>query len=69
MIFGGLNLAEFFTSPTWQPTSEVHPQYGILALMAGSLSVTVLAIVLAMPLGLGAPFIFRNLPAEKARRF
>jgi phosphate transport system permease protein len=54
LIFGGLNLVEFFTSPVWQPSSDIQPQYGILALLVGSLSVTALATVLAMPLGLGA---------------
>jgi phosphate transport system permease protein len=54
MIFGGLNLVDFFTGPVWQPSSESNPQYGILALLIGSLSVTALATVLAMPFGLGA---------------
>lgn len=49
-----LNLTEFFTSPNWRPDSEVKPQYGILALMVGTLAVTVLAMVIAVPLGLGA---------------
>ena len=31
MLFGGLNLVEFLTSPNWRPTSGT-PQYGILAL-------------------------------------
>ncbi len=54
MLFGGLDLAEFFGSPNWRPSSEVRPQYGILALLAGTLSVTGLAMLLAVPLGLGA---------------
>jgi phosphate transport system permease protein len=54
VLFGKLDLVEFFTSPNWRPSSEIRPQYGILALLAGTLSVTGLAIVLAMPLGLGA---------------
>lgn len=53
-LFGGLDLGEFFTSPNWRPTSAVRPQYGILALLAGTLSVTTLAMALAAPLGLGA---------------
>jgi phosphate transport system permease protein len=53
-LFGGLNLIEFFTSTQWQPSSDVHPRYGILALLVGTLSVTALAMVLAVPLGLGA---------------
>jgi phosphate transport system permease protein len=54
MLFGKLNLLEFFGSVAWRPSSEVRPQYGILALLAGSVSVTVLAMAIAVPLGLGA---------------
>jgi phosphate transport system permease protein len=54
VLFGKLNLIEFFTSARWQPSSEVRPEYGILALLVGTLSVTALAMVLAVPLGLGA---------------
>jgi phosphate transport system permease protein len=54
VLAGKLNLVEFFTSPRWRPTSAVRPQYGILALIAGTVSVTLLAMALAVPLGLGA---------------
>ena len=54
MLFGKLNLVEFFTSTDWQPTSDVRPRYGILALLVGTLSVSLLAMVMAVPLGLGA---------------
>ena len=54
VLFGKLNLIEFFTSTQWQPDSEVQPQYGILALLVGTVSVTVLAMAMAVPLGLGA---------------
>jgi phosphate transport system permease protein len=49
-----LNFKEFLTSPNWRPTSLVREQYGILALLAGTLSVTLLAMLLAVPFGLGA---------------
>ena len=42
-----LNWVEFFTSPNWRPDSDVRPQYGILALLAGTLSVTALAMMRA----------------------
>jgi phosphate transport system permease protein len=54
MLRGQLELVEFFTSQEWRPTSEVHPQYGILALLVGTVSVTGLAMLMAVPLGLGA---------------
>jgi phosphate transport system permease protein len=53
-FFRRLDLVEFFGSPSWRPSSEVRPQYGILALLVGTLSVTGLAMLLAVPLGLGS---------------
>jgi len=53
-IVHDLNLKEFFLSPRWVPTSEHHPTYGILALMAGTASITGLAMVVAVPFSLGA---------------
>jgi phosphate transport system permease protein len=52
-LVGKLDLGEFFTSSNWAPTARM-PRYGILALLAGTLSVTGLAMALAVPLGLGA---------------
>ena len=67
VLFGKLNLVEFFTSTDWQPTSDVRPQYGILALLVGTLSVTVLAMVLAVPLGLGAAVYISEFCAAKSK--
>ena len=53
-MLGKLDLAEFFTSTNWRPDSVVRPQFGILALLVGSASVTALAMLIAVPLGLGA---------------
>ncbi len=53
LLFGGLDLKEFFTSSNWNPVSKT-PHYGILGLLAGTVSVTLLAMVIAVPLGLGA---------------
>jgi phosphate transport system permease protein len=66
-IFGGVNLADFFTSPVWQPTSEANPRYGILALFIGSLSVTALATIIAMPLGLGAAVYVSEFAGGKSK--
>src|SRR5438552_11786878 len=49
-----ISIREFLTSPNWRPTSVVREQYGILALLAGTLSVTFLAMLMAVPIGLGA---------------
>jgi phosphate transport system permease protein len=49
-----LDFKEFFTSKKWIPTSSVQPKYGIGALIVGTLSVTFLAMAIAVPFGLGA---------------
>ena len=43
-------LSEFFFSEDWYPTDDV-PSFGIMALIAGSLSTALLTSVLAVPLG------------------
>ena len=48
------SLSEFLFSTQWYPTSVSNVRYGTLALTLGSLSVTAVAIVLAVPFGLGA---------------
>ncbi|MEK6629762.1 MAG: phosphate ABC transporter permease subunit PstC [Acidobacteriota bacterium] len=53
-LFSGFNPREFFTSPEWYPTSQSHVRYGVLALIAGTASVTALAMALAVPFGIGA---------------
>ena len=45
---------EFFTSPAWRPDSRIRPQYGVLALMAGTFSVTALSMAISVPMGIGA---------------
>ena len=48
------SLREFLFSEQWYPTSEVHKRYGVLAMIVGTLSVTGLAMLIAVPFGLGA---------------
>jgi phosphate transport system permease protein len=48
------SLREFLFSIQWYPTSEVHKRYGVLAMIVGTLSVTGLAMLIAVPFGLGA---------------
>lgn len=67
MLFGNLDFVEFFTSPNWRPSSEVRPQYGILALLIGTLSLTGVAMLVAMPLGLGGAVFISEFCRGKTR--
>jgi len=53
-FFHGFKPGEFLASVEWYPTSQSHVRYGALALIAGTFSVTVLAMAIAVPFGLGA---------------
>lgn len=48
------SLSQFLFSKEWYPTSESNVRYGTFALTVGTFSVTVLAMVIAVPFGLGA---------------
>jgi phosphate transport system permease protein len=48
------SLKEFLSSKEWYPTSQNNVRFGVLALIVGTLSVTVLAMLIAVPFGLGA---------------
>lgn len=63
----GFDFVEFFTSVNWRPTSNVRPQYGTLALLVGSLSVTGLAMLLSVPFGLGAAVYISEFATGKTK--
>ena len=66
-VFGTLDLGEFFTSPYWEPSDEDAPEYGILALIAGTASVTGLAMIVAIPFSLGAAIYIGEFATGKTR--
>jgi phosphate transport system permease protein len=47
------SVVQFLTSIEWYPTSQSHVRYGALALIAGTFSVTLLAMAIAVPFGIG----------------
>jgi len=66
-ILGPMNFREFFFSTAWRPTSERQPTYGILALIAGTASVTGLAMVVSVPFSLGAAIFIGEFSSGKLR--
>ncbi|MCG8361315.1 MAG: phosphate ABC transporter permease subunit PstC [Kiloniellales bacterium] len=66
-LVGPFDFAEFFGSPRWKPTSEYKTTYGILALIAGTASVTGLAMLVAIPFSLGAAIFIAEFATGKTR--
>ena len=68
-IVDRFDFMEFFTSPWWEPTDDDEPTYGILALIAGTASVTGLAMIVAIPFSLGAAVYIGEFSSGKTREF
>jgi phosphate transport system permease protein len=61
------SLWQFLTSAEWYPTSVSNVRYGTFALLAGTLSVTGVAMLIAVPFGLGAAIFVSEFSRGKMR--
>jgi phosphate transport system permease protein len=61
------SLSEFLFSLEWYPTSARDVRYGTLGLTVGTLSVTALAMALAVPFGLGAAVYLSEFCSTRVR--
>lgn len=66
-VGGRFSFSEFFGSEAWRPTSDNKPTYGALALIAGTASVTGLALFISIPLSLGAAVYIAEFATGKRR--
>jgi phosphate transport system permease protein len=66
-LFHGLKLREFLFSTEWYPTSQSNVRFGVLALLVGTASVTGLAMVIAVPFGLGAALFVSEFCSRRTR--
>lgn len=61
------SLTEFLFSVEWYPTSVTDIRYGVLAMVAGTLAVTALAMAIAVPLGIGGAIYLSEFCAPALR--
>lgn len=54
LAFADISVVEFFTSADWAPSAYESPRYGILSMVVSSVLVTFLAMLIAVPIGVGA---------------
>jgi phosphate transport system permease protein len=60
------SLRGFFATPLWQPVGDV-PKYGIVPLLAGTLKVVLVAMALAVPVGVLAAVFASEFAANRVR--
>lgn len=64
-----ISLSDFFLGEEWLPTATPSPLFGLMPLLLGTLLVSLMAILIALPLGLGVAIYLSELANEKTRRF
>ncbi|MEB7050355.1 phosphate ABC transporter permease subunit PstC [Mammaliicoccus sciuri] len=66
-FFTRVNPFEFLFTKDWAPFSS-DPKYGIFALILGTLKVTAVATIFAVPVGLGAALYLSEYASDRSRR-
>lgn len=65
-FFTRVSFADFFLTMDWNPFSST-PKYGIWALILGTLKITVIATIVAVPIGLGSALYLSEYASSRAR--
>ncbi len=65
--FREIRIGEFLFSANWNPTSYVKPAYGILSMLVSTFMVTIGALLIAVPLGIGAAAYLSDVATERVR--
>jgi phosphate transport system permease protein len=66
-FFGSVSIVEFFTGTVWTPTFA-SKAYGVWPLVVATLMVTAIAIVIAVPLGIGAALYLAEYATPRTRK-
>ena len=64
-----ISINNFFGGEEWIPTATPAPLFGLLPLLLGTLLVSIVAILFALPLGLGVAIYLSELAGERTRKF
>ncbi|MCP1125181.1 phosphate ABC transporter permease subunit PstC [Bacillus sp. AFS018417] len=67
MFFERVSIYSFFTEKEWLPFFE-NPKFGILPLIYGTVLVTIIAMVVAIPIGLGCAIFLSEYASSAARK-
>jgi phosphate transport system permease protein len=68
--FGEIGLLDFLLGTKWDPTpvGDAGPSYGILVMIVGTVLVTIGALLVAIPLGLGCAVLLADVAAHRFRQ-
>ena len=63
-LFKKYSLLKFITSTDWDPMAET-PSFGILSFITGSVYITLVSLVIAIPMGIGSAIYMAEISARK----
>lgn len=67
-FFSRVSIIEFFTEKKWYPFSATDASFGIMPLIVGTLKVTGIATLVAVPIGLATAIFLSEYASEKTRK-
>lgn len=67
-FFQRVPLTDYLFGTEWLPFSGKDPMFGVLPLIVGTLKITLLAVIVAVPFGLGAAIYLSEYASENVRR-
>ncbi|MEH6941830.1 phosphate ABC transporter permease subunit PstC [Bacillus sp. JJ722] len=68
-FFSRVPFSDFITDTEWYPFSATEASFGIMPLIAGTLKVTGIATIVAVPIGLATAIFLSEYASEKTRKF
>lgn len=68
LFFKDVSFAEFFFSKELKPLSPVEPKFSILPLLVGTIMTSLIAMVVAIPIGLTTAIYLSEYASEKVRK-
>ncbi len=67
-FFKDVNPFAFLFGTDWNPNDSVNPTYGVLPLVSATFLITFIALLVAVPIGLGAAMYLSEYASQKVRR-
>ena len=67
-FFSRVSIVEFFTEKKWYPFAAEGASYGVMPLVMGTLKVTAIATIVAVPIGLATAIFLSEYASDKTRR-
>lgn len=68
MFFTHISLFNFITGTEWYPFFENNPSYGIWPLLSGTFTIAIIAMLVAVPIGLASAIYLSEYASDRSRR-